>query len=64
MERRRVKHIQSLEERLAEQARELRERARRLPPSAEREELLRRARHNDEAAHMSEWLATPVQSLR
>ncbi|WP_082070245.1 hypothetical protein [Bradyrhizobium sp. LTSP885] len=60
MQRRlRVKHIQTLEERLIEEAKELRERAKQLPPCIEREELLRRARRNDAAAHMSEWLMSP-----
>ncbi len=59
MERRRVKHLQSLEERLTEEARELRERARLLPPGIEREALLRKARHDEAAAHMTEWLTSP-----
>ena len=54
--RRRVKQIYPLEERLAEEAKELRERAKALPPGPEREVLLRRARHDEAAAHMTEWL--------
>ncbi len=37
MERRRIKHKMSFEERLANQARQLREQAKTLPPGAERE---------------------------
>lgn len=57
--RRRVKQIHSLEERLAEEAKELRERAKQLPPGAERDALLRRARYEEAAAHMTEWLTSP-----
>ena len=59
MERRRIKHKTSLEERLASQARQLRERAKTLPHGAEREELLRKARQTETASHMSEWLSSP-----
>nr|WP_246801322.1 hypothetical protein [Bradyrhizobium genosp. L] len=45
--RRRFKQIQSLEERLAREAMRLRAEARRLPPGAEREKLLRRARQDE-----------------
>ncbi|WFU42580.1 hypothetical protein QA640_08990 [Bradyrhizobium sp. CB82] len=59
MERRRVKHAQALEVRLADEAQELRQRAKQLPPGAEREALLRRARYAETAAHMTEWLTSP-----
>jgi hypothetical protein len=42
--RRRVKQTRSLEERLAEQAAQLKEQAAKLPAGSEREGLLRRAR--------------------
>lgn len=57
--RRRFKQVQSLEIRLAEEAERLREQARKLPPCAERENLLRRARQADTGSHMSEWLRSP-----
>jgi hypothetical protein len=57
--RRRFKQIISLEERLAQEAQELRQRAKRLPPCVERETLLKKARQADSAAHMSEWLQSP-----
>ena len=41
MERRRIKHETSFEERLAEQARSLREQAKTMPPGIEREGLIR-----------------------
>ncbi|MGY3697948.1 hypothetical protein ACVIGA_008028 [Bradyrhizobium sp. USDA 3240] len=57
--RRRVAHISPLEERLAEEAKDLRARATKLPPGSERDGLLRRARHDEAAAHMAEWLMSP-----
>ena len=59
MQRRRIRHQTSLEERLANQVRQLREQAKTLPPGAEREELLRKARQTETASHMSEWLNSP-----
>lgn len=47
--RRRFKQIQSLEERLAQEAERLREQARQAAPGPEREELLRRARQAEPA---------------
>jgi hypothetical protein len=47
----------SFEEKLAQEARLLREQANRLPICQEREELLRQARHADTASHMTEWLS-------
>lgn len=58
-QRRRIKQIQSLEERLEQEAERLREQAKALPHSMEREHLLRRARQCETGAHMSEWLSSP-----
>nr|WP_229187073.1 hypothetical protein [Bradyrhizobium oropedii] len=54
--RRRVKQIFPLEIRLVQEAKELRKRAKELPPSREREALLRKARHEETTAHLTEWL--------
>ena len=54
--RRRLKHTISLEERLAEEAKRLREQAKALPHGPQREDLLRRARQAEIGSHMSEWL--------
>ena len=54
--RRRVKQIFSLEERLAEEAEELRQRARKLPACGEREALLAKAQHDETAANLTVWL--------
>jgi hypothetical protein len=57
--RRRFKQLQSLEERLADEAQRLREQARLLPPGAVREEVLRKARQAETGSHISEWLRSP-----
>jgi hypothetical protein len=59
VQRRKFKHTQSLEVRLAEEAKRLRQEAKLLPPSVERDELIRRARQAETALHMSEWLTSP-----
>jgi len=59
MQRRRFKQNSSLEERLAEHAKRLREEAKSAPPGALRESLLRRARQAETASHMSQWLRSP-----
>nr|WP_082747531.1 hypothetical protein [Bradyrhizobium macuxiense] len=56
--RRRVKQIFPLEERLAQEAKELRQRAKQLPPGREREALLGKALHNETTAQLTEWLAS------
>ena len=55
-QRRRLKQLKSLEERLAEDAKRLREEARLLPPGAMRDATLRKARQAETGSHMSEWL--------
>ena len=57
--RRRFKQTISLEERLAEEARRLREEAESLPHGPVRDEALRRARQAETGSHMSEWLKSP-----
>jgi hypothetical protein len=60
MQRRRVKQTTSLDERLAEQARQIRARAEALPAGIkERANLMRLARQTDTASRMSEWLQSP-----
>ena len=55
-QRRRIRQLKSLEERLAEDAKRLREEAKLLPPGAMRDAALRRARQAEIGARMSEWL--------
>jgi hypothetical protein len=57
--RRRVRQTVSLQDRLAQQARDDRDLARNLPPGREREELLRRARRAESASQMTGWLTLP-----
>jgi hypothetical protein len=59
-ERRRIVHIDTLQERLATEAKRLREEAKKLKPGAEREALLRLARQAEIGSHMSEWLSSPA----
>ena len=59
MHRRRIKHDISLEQRLKDQAKRLRDEARGTPPGVERESLIRGARHAEAAAHMQAWLLSP-----
>jgi hypothetical protein len=60
MERRRIKHQASFEERLAEEATRFKAAAEEQPPGSQaRELLLRRARQAETASHMSEWLSSP-----
>ena len=62
--RRRIKHIASFEDRLAYQAYRLRDQAKELRPGLRREELLRKARQAETAAHISEWLKSPAWCRR
>ena len=58
--RKRVIHVATFEERLAEEAIKLKEAAKNQPPgSMARELLLRRARQAETAAHINEWLTSP-----
>jgi hypothetical protein len=59
MQRRRVIQTQSLEDRLASEATRLRQQANLLPPGADRETLIRKARQAETGSHMSSWLASP-----
>ena len=57
--RNRAKQTESLEVRLEAEAKHLRAEAKQLPPSARREQLLRKARQCETGVHMSEWLRSP-----
>jgi hypothetical protein len=61
--RRRVVQTETLEERVAKRAKELRERAKHLPPGVEKEALLKRARQIETGLHVSEWLQSPGLQL-
>ena len=57
--RRRFIQPRSLEERLAEEAKRLREEASLLPKGALRDATLRKARQAETGSHMSEWMRSP-----
>ena len=59
MQRRRFKQTISLEDRLAEEAKRLREEAKLLPPGAERDRIIRKARQAETGSHLTEWLTSP-----
>ena len=59
MERRGVKDQTPFEERLASQARRLREVGQGLPPGSVRDDVIRRARQAETASHLTEWLMSP-----
>jgi hypothetical protein len=59
MLRRCFKQPQSLEERLFEEAKRLREEAKSHPHGAVREALLRKARQAETASRINEWLSSP-----
>ena len=58
----RVRHNQpkpTFEQRLAQEAHRVKERAKTLPQSQERELLCREARQLETALHISEWISSP-----
>jgi hypothetical protein len=59
--RRRIAHLDSLEERLAVQVQRLKEQARQLPPGSARAELLRKARQSEAARDINEWLTAATK---
>ena len=54
-----IRPIDSLEERLAQEAKRLREEAKLLPPGIVREATLRKARQCETGSHISGWLRSP-----
>nr|WP_298108557.1 hypothetical protein [Bradyrhizobium sp.] len=59
VKRRNLQQTNSLKERLASFAQNVRRQASHLPPGPEREQMLRRARRADTAAHLDEWVNSP-----
>jgi hypothetical protein len=55
----RFKQSDALEARLSDEAQALRKQAESLPPGPDREALLRKARQDETAAHLAEWLSSP-----
>jgi len=59
MQRRRFKQTTSLKDRLTSFAEEIREKASHLRSGPEQDDLLKRARRADTAAHIDEWANSP-----
>jgi hypothetical protein len=59
MQRRRFKNTLTFPDRLSNEADRLRAQAEAIPPSKERDELLRKARQAETASHINEWLTSP-----
>jgi hypothetical protein len=59
MQRRRFKNTLTFPDRLAKEAERFRQEAETKPPGQERDDLLRKARQAETAAHIDEWLSSP-----
>jgi hypothetical protein len=59
MQRSQSKQTEPLQDRIASFIREIREKASRLPPGKEKDDLLRRVRLADAASHVSDWVNSP-----
>jgi len=59
LRRRRFKQIRTLNERLEDEVKRLRDEARALPPGRRREMLLRRVRQDEMAMQIDAWLHSP-----
>jgi hypothetical protein len=57
--RHRFKQAATLEERLANEAKRLRDEAKKLPPGPEQAELLRKAREDEMVAEVAGWITSP-----
>jgi hypothetical protein len=62
MQRRRIRHRTSFEQRLAHQAYLAREHAKNLPPGKDRDALMRKARQIDTASQLNNWLTSTTPS--
>jgi hypothetical protein len=59
MQRSQSKQTEPLQDRIASFIREIREKASRLPPGKEKDDLLRRIRLADTASDLSDWFNSP-----
>ncbi|MHC2252820.1 hypothetical protein [Bradyrhizobium embrapense] len=57
--RRRFRQAETLQERLRKFAAQSREQAKQMPAGAEREQLVKKARQAETAAHLDEWMSSP-----
>jgi hypothetical protein len=59
MQRGRTKLTESLDARLIQQARQIKERAKDLPPGKERQDLIRKIRQTETALRINQWISSP-----
>jgi hypothetical protein len=59
MRTRHIEHVHPLDERLAQEAVRLREAAKVMKPGATRQQMLRKAREAEIAAHITSWISSP-----
>lgn len=59
-QRRQIRPIPSFGERLAQEAKRLREQAKLLPPGTTREAVLRKTRQAETGAHVTDWRGLPA----
>jgi len=59
IKRRHFKQSISFQDRLARFAQDARDEAAKFPPGIEREDMLRKARQADTAAHLDDWAKSP-----
>ena len=59
MQRRHSKQTEPLQDRIVSFSWQIREKASRLPPGKERDDLLRKGRLADTASHLSDWANSP-----
>ena len=56
---RRIKQTHTLEQRLSDEAKRLREEAKGMPRGAARDAMIRKARQTEIASHLNDWLQSP-----
>jgi hypothetical protein len=59
MQRRSFRNILTFPDRMAKEAERFRQEAETKPPGRERDDLLRKARQAETAAHIDQWIASP-----
>jgi hypothetical protein len=59
MQRRSFRNILTFPDRTAKEAERFRQEAETKPPGQERDDLLRKARQAETAAHIDQWIASP-----
>jgi hypothetical protein len=58
-QRRRLKQVTTLQDRIVKWAKEVRAQAAQLPPGRDRDELLKKVRQAETAMHLDDWANSP-----